>query len=126
MDESASADTECNVEDEDTESADPEEIVVAAHPRKKKLTLEELCAALPVEECVADLPEEERFNLRGTPLVCIGREYIRTELVMERAKVKVVKHYRKVHADRETELLTGESEIFKPELSAPLLPHSYS
>lgn len=102
-----------------------EEVSVAGHTRKKKRTLEELCAALPVEEHVIDLPEEEK-TVNGHELTCIGLEYIRTELVVEKAKVKVVKHYRKVCADRELEQETGYSEVFKPEVTPPLLEHSYA
>lgn len=101
------------------------QVPVASHSRKKKRTLEELCASLPVEEQVVDLPEEEKRNGNGLQLVCIGQEYVRTELVLERARAKVVKHYRKVYADREAEDETGCTEIYKPSLSAPLLPHSY-
>ena len=73
-------------------SQNPEkEIRVSGHSRKKKRTLEELCASLPVEERIVDLPDDEKANVNGHALVCIGQEYIRTELVLERAKAKVVK-----------------------------------
>ena len=89
-------------------SQNPEkEIRVSGHSRKKKRTLEELCASLPVEERIVDLSDDEKVNANGHALVCIGQEYIRTELVLERAKAKVVKHYRKVYADRELEQETG-------------------
>lgn len=100
-------------------------IHVAGHSRKKKRTLEELCATLPVEEHVVDLLEEEK-NVNGHALTCIGQEYIRTELVIERAKIKVIKHYRKVYTDRELERETGFSEVFKPVMPPPLLRHSYA
>ena len=45
---------------------------------------------------------------------------------MERAKAKVVKHYRKVYADRQLEQETGYSEEFKPVVPPPLLAHSYA
>ena len=78
-------------------SQNPEkEIRISGHSRKKKRTLEELCASLPVEERIVDLPDDEKVNVNGHALVCIGQEYIRTELVLERAKAKVVRHYRKV------------------------------
>ena len=102
------------------------EIHVSGHSRKKKRTLEELCATLPVEERIVDLPDEEKTNANGQALVCIGQEYIRTELVLERAKAKVVKHYRKVYADRQLEQETGYSEVFKPVMPPPLLAHSYA
>ena len=102
------------------------EICVSGHSRKKKRTLEELCATLPVEERIVDLPDEEKANANGQALVYIGQEYIRTELVLERAKAKVVKHYRKVYADRQFEQETGYSEVFKPVMPLPLLAHSYA
>ena len=119
--------------DMQTETPSPEpsphsekEIHVSGHSRKKKRTLEELCATLPVEERIVDLPDEEKANANGQALVCIGQEYIRTELVLERAKAKVVKHYRKVYADRQLEQETGYSEVFKPVMPPPLLAHSYA
>ena len=103
-----------------------EEIRVSGHSRKKKRTPEELCASLPVEERIVDLPDDEKVNSNGHAPVCIGQEYIRTELVLERAKAKVVEHYRKVYADRELEQETGYSEVFKPVMPPPLLAHSYA
>ena len=106
---------------------DPEkEIHVSGHSRKKKRTLEELCATLPVEERIVDLPDDEKVNADGHALTCIGQEYIRTELVLERARAKVVKHYRKVYADHELEQETGYAEVFKPVMPPPLLAHSYA
>lgn len=108
-------------------SQNPEkEICVSGHSRKKKRTLEELCATLPVEERIVDLPDNEKVNPNGHALTCIGQEYIRTELVLERAKAKVVKHYRKVYADRQLEQETRYSEVFKPVMPPPLLAHSYA
>ena len=49
------------------------EICVSGHSRKKKRTLEELCASLPVEERIVDLPDEEKTNANGQALVCIGQ-----------------------------------------------------
>ena len=75
---------------------------------------------------IVDLPDEEKTNANGQALVYIGQEYIRTELVLERAKAKGVKHYRKVYADRQLEQETGYSEVFKPVMPPPLLAHSYA
>ena len=118
-------------ETEETPAPEPsphseKEIHVSGHSRKKKRTLEELCATLPVEERIVDLPDDEKVNANGHALACIGQEYIRTELVLERAKAKVVKHYRKVYADRQLEQETGYSEVFKPVMPPPLLAHSYA
>ena len=48
------------------------EIQVSGHSRKKKRTLEELCASLPVEERIVDLPDDEKVNPNGQALTCIG------------------------------------------------------
>lgn len=102
-------------------SQNPEtEIHVSGHSRKKKRTLEELCASLPVEERIVDMPNDEKVNANEHALTCIGQEYIRTELVLERANAKVVKHYRRVYADHELEQETGYSEVFKPVMPPPL------
>ena len=120
-----------DMQTEETPAPEPsphseKEIHVSGHSRKKKRTLEELCATLPVEERIVDLPDDEKVNANGHALTCIGQEYIRTELVLERAKAKVVKHYRKVYADHELEQETGYAEVFKPVMPPPLLPHSYA
>ena len=47
-------------------SQNPEkEIRITGFSRKKKLTLEELCATLPVEERIVDLPDDEKVNANG-------------------------------------------------------------
>ena len=100
------------------------EIHVSGHSRKKKRTLEELCASLPVEERIVDLPDDEKANANGHALTCIGQT--RTELVLEHAMAKVVKHYRTVYADRALGQETGYSEVFKPVMPPPVLAHSYA
>jgi len=44
---------------------------------------------------------------------------------MERAKLGVVKHYRKVYANREAEQEYRDSDLYKPDIPTPLLKHSY-
>ena len=92
----------------------------------KKRTPEELRMPLPVDERVVSLADDEKVNANGHALSCIGQEYIRTKLVLERDKAKVVKHYRKVYADWELEQEAGCSEVFKPAMPLPLLAHSYA
>ena len=67
-------------ETEETPAPEPsphseKEIHVSGHSRKKKRTLEELCATLPVEERIVDLPDDEKVNANGHALACIGQEY---------------------------------------------------
>ena len=78
-------------------------VTVAAHTRKAKRTMEELCANLPVEEIVADLPEDEKVNAQGEPLKCIGKTEVRSELIKEPQKAYVRKYYTMVYADPKAE-----------------------
>ena len=110
---------------EDESPEDTGEIEVAAHTRKRRRTHEELFGNLPVEEVTEDLPEEEKVNANGVPLVCVGREYIRTEIEVERVKARVVKHYRLVYKDAEFAEQYGDTPIIAPRMPVPLLPHSY-
>ena len=102
------------------------EIPVAAHRRKAKRTLEELCADLPVEEIIADLPEEQKVASDGRPLKYIGMDEVRTELVREPERVYVRKYYCKSYADPQAEEQTGCAEIRRAHTPAPLIDHSYA
>ena len=110
---------------QDESPEDTGEIEVAAHTRKRRRTHEEMFGDLPVVEETEDLPEEEKVNANGVPLVCVGREYIRTELEVERVKARVVKHYRLVYKDAEFAEQYGDTPIIAPRMPVPLLPHSY-
>lgn len=110
---------------QDESPEDTGEIEVAAHTRKRRRTHEEMFGNLPVEEVTEDLPEEEKVNANGVPLVCVGREYIRTELEVERVKARVVKHYRYVYKDAEFAGQYGDTPFIVPKMPTPLLPHSY-
>ena len=101
-------------------------VTVAAHTRKAKRTMEELCANLPVEEIVADLPEDEKVNAQGEPLKCIGKTEVRSELIKEPQKAYVRKYYTMVYADPKAEERTGEADIRRAPTPAPLIPHSYA
>ena len=113
---------------ERTPEEDPhtEEITVAAHTRKPKRTFGELAANLPEEEVIVDLPEEKKFTEDGRPLKCIGTDLVRSELVREPGRVYVRKYYCKTYADPKAEEKNGCADIRRPEMPAPLLPHSYA
>jgi hypothetical protein len=55
----------------------------------------------------------------------VGREYIRTELEVERVKARVVKRYRLVYKDAGFAEEYGDTPIIVPKMPVPLLPHSY-
>ena len=110
---------------QDETPEDTGEIEVAAHKRKRRRTHEEMFGNLPVEEVTEDLPEDEKVNANGVPLVCVGREYIRTEIEVERVKARVVKRYRLVYKDAEFAERYGDTPIIAPKTPVPLLPYSY-
>ena len=115
-----------NVDNNAVDNADDNgEIEVSAHTRKRKRTHEELFKALPIEEEIEDLPENEKVNANGVPLVRVGREYIRTEVEVERTKARVVKRYRYTYKDAEFAEQYGDTPIIVPKMPTPLLPHSY-
>ncbi len=117
--------TDTQGKDRNESPADNGEIEVSAHTRRSKRTHEELFKDLPCEEITEDLPEDEKVNANGVPLVRVGREYIRTEVEVERQKARVVKHYRYTYKDAEFSEQYGDTPIIAPSMPVPLLPHSY-
>ena len=111
---------------EEVSAEEEKGIMVPAHKRRPKRTLEELCANVPVKEVPLDLPEEQKFTADGRPLECIGSETVRTELVREPGEVYMRVYIRKVYADPKVEEETGKADIRSPHAPAPLLPHSYA
>ena len=111
---------------EEASSVGKQEVSVSAHTRKPKRTMEELCANVPEETVIVDLPEEQRFTADGRPLKCIGTDDVRVELVREPSRVYKRVYRCKVYADPKAEEETGQADIRRPHVPAPLLPHSYA
>lgn len=72
------------------------ETVVASHTRKTKRTKEELTENLEHKEMMCDI-EDKNCPDCGAELVCIGKEFVRSELNIIPAQVFVVDIYRKVY-----------------------------
>ena len=111
---------------DETASSAKKEVSVAAHTRKPKRTMEELCANVPEETVIVDLPQEQKFTADGRPLKCIGTDDIRVELIREPGRVYKRVYRCKVYADPKAEEETGKADIRRPHVPAPLLPHSYA
>ena len=107
-------------------SSEKQEVIVAAHKRKPKRTMEELCANIPEEEILVDLPEQEKFTTDGHPLKCIGTDEMRTELVREPGRIYKRVYRCKVYADPRAEAETGKATIRRPSVPIPLLSGSYA
>lgn len=65
-----------------------------AKPRKKRAANEEGLKGLPVEQVFLNVPEEERIcGVCGTLMETLGTEFVRRELKVIPAKVKVIEYY---------------------------------
>jgi len=78
-------------------AAEPTEqtIQVAEHTRKGKCTKEELTESLPHYEIDCTLEGEDKIcDICGAELVCIGKEKVRSELVIIPQQMAVVDYFR--------------------------------
>ena len=107
-------------------SAETQDVPVSAHTRKPKRTMEELCANVPEETVIVDLPEEQKFTADGRSLKCIGTDDVRVELIREPSRVYKRVYRCKVYADPKAEEETGQADMRRPRVPAPLRPHSYA
>ena len=111
---------------EEVSAADKGVIPVVAHTRKPKRTMEELCANIPEEEILVDLPEDKKISADGRALKCIGTDDVRVELVKEPSRIYKRVYRCRVYADPKAETENGKADIRRPDVPAPLLPHSYA
>ena len=111
---------------QDPKQAEPEEkTLVAAYERKKKRTIDEQTAELPVKKVILDLPEEERVcSVCGSPLTFIGEKLLRRELEIIPRTVQVVEYYTRAYACKPCEKSTGYANIYSPNAPPSLLKHS--
>lgn len=76
---------------------DPEEdefVTIEKHTRKKKTTMMDKFAGIPVEKAYLDVPEEERFCEEcGTALERIGEEFVRREIEIIKPNIKIIEYY---------------------------------
>ena len=92
------------------------ETLVAAHTRKAKRTKAEITENLEHKEIICDL-EDKHCPECGEELVCIGKEFVRSELNIIPAQVFVVDIYRKVYKcancadDEYTPILKAETPV---------------
>ena len=85
---------EAEAEQTDSDPLEAEFITVEKHNRKKKSTMAEKFANLPVEQVLLDVDEDKRFCSEcGTALEYIGKEFVRRELEIIRPSAKVIEYY---------------------------------
>ena len=101
------------------------ETIVKAYTRKPKRTKEELAETLPVIEILCDIPETERTcNICNSELRYLGKEHVRDELEIIPAQVRVLRYIRYNYVCTECEKETGDSNIVKAPVPAPVMKRS--
>ena len=77
-----------------SDPAEEEFITIEKHTRKKKATMMDKFAGVPVQKAYLDVPEDERTCERcGTPLEKIGEEFVRREIEIIRPSIKIIEYY---------------------------------
>ncbi len=85
---------EAEAEQTDSDPLETEFTTVEKHTRKKKSTMAEKFANLPVEQVLLDVDEDKRFCSEcGIALEYIGKEFVRRELEIIRPSAKVIEYY---------------------------------
>ena len=74
--------------------AEEEFVTVEKHKRKKKATMAEKFANLPVQKEYLDVDEDKRIcDVCGTELERIGEEFVRREIEIIKPSVKIIEYY---------------------------------
>ena len=127
-------DGQLNLFDEAEQTSDIDlkvpKIVIPEHKRKAKITHEELFKGIPSKDEVITLPEDERIcDECGSPLVPIGKEFIRHEFRYTPAKGEVVNVYRETYKCPECEksnVMAENIKFVKAHVPDALIPNSYA
>ena len=112
-------------QDHKAEEPTEETLIVKAHARKKKRTVDELAKNLPVEEIVIDLPESRlSCDKCGGTFKLIGKKLIRRELIIIPQSEKILEYYSCTYACDKCEKDTGFAHIITTKTPPPLMKHS--
>lgn len=69
-------------------------VTIPSHSRKKKTTMDDKFANLPVQKELIDVPENERFcDICGHALERIGEEFVRREIEIIKPSIKIIEYY---------------------------------
>lgn len=99
--------------------------VVSVHTRKAKRTKEELAESVPVVEIVCDLSEfKNACNICNGELRYLGKEHVRDELEIIPAQIRMLRYIRYNYVCKECEKETGEANIVKSPVPAPVMKRS--
>ena len=100
-----------------------ETVMVKSHPRKKRLSREELPESVERKKVVIDL-DDKKCPECGEEMVCIGEEFVRSELNIIPAQISVIDYYQKKYKCKKCEEKDPEISIIKPNLPVPVIKKS--
>lgn len=100
-----------------------ETITVKSHPRKKRLSREELPDSVEHKKVVIDL-EDKNCPECGKEMVCIGEEFVRSELNIIPAQISVIDYYRKKYKCKSCEEDNLKTDIIAAEMPVPVIKKS--
>lgn len=111
----------------DPKAAEPDMKDVASYRRKRfPGQKEERLKDIPHEKKLCTLAEEDRFcQACGSPLVSVGEEFVRTEIELIPARVRVIDYYRETFECRECRK-NGKAYMEKSPMPCPVIQHSYA
>lgn len=109
----------------DPNAPEPEKTQVEGYARKKKSTRKESYAGLPIKEVVCHLPEEDQLcPLCGEQMKLVGKRFIREEIQIIPAQVKLVHYYQEVYACPKCKKEDDEFVTVEAETPTALMKHS--
>ena len=100
-----------------------ETVMVKSHPRKKRLSREELPESVEHKKVVIDL-DDKKCPECGAEMVCIGEEFVRSKLNNIHAKISEIDYYQKKYKCKSCEEKDPEISIVKPNLPVPVIKKS--
>ena len=100
-----------------------ETVMVKSHPRKKRLSREELPDSVEHKKVVIDL-DDKNCPECGEEMVCIGEEFVRSELNIIPAQISVIDYYQKKYKCQKCEDENLAADIIAAEMPVPVIKKS--
>ena len=97
-----------------------ETITVNSHSRKKRLSREELPDSVEHKKVVIDLDDKSCPEC-GKEMICIGEEFVRSELNIIPAQISVIDYYRKKYKCKSCEEDNLSTDIIDAEMPTPVI-----
>lgn len=102
-----------------------EKTLVKAYSRKPKRTKDEIYANVPHKEIVCTLADDKNICEEcGEKLTVIGKEKVRSELMIIPAQIFVIDYYREIYKCKACEELSDEAKIIKAEVPVSVMKKS--